>query len=176
MVNFAYGPVELYLIGLSEQGLAPQALDALLSLQKREIVRVLDFVIVTKNDDGEVTFVEIDEDSIEYGVAGDELGAVGLAGDEDIQDLAQALPPGGSAAVVALEMLWAKELASTLAATGGEVLSFERVPAPVVNALIEAVDVELLAEAVEEAELEDELAEVEAALDEDESSSATDKA
>ena len=61
------------------------------------------------------------------------------------------MPAGGSAAVVALELVYARKLASALAASGGVVLSAERIPAPVVNALVDAIEEEV-AEEIEELE------------------------
>jgi hypothetical protein len=38
--------------------------------------------------------------------------------------------------LLAIELLWAKNLASKFAASGGIVLQTERIPAPVVNAVL----------------------------------------
>ncbi|MGH3692212.1 MAG: DUF6325 family protein, partial [Microbacterium sp.] len=68
--------------------------------------------------------------------------AAGLAGDEDVEELADALAPGQSAAIVVLELTFARTLAQNLAAAGGQVLRSERVPAPVVNAMMDILDQE----------------------------------
>jgi hypothetical protein len=41
-----------------------------------------------------------------------------------------------------LELAWAKRLAEKLSASGAQVLSAERIPAPVVNALVDAISEE----------------------------------
>ena len=93
---------------------------------------------MSKSESGEVSIVEIEEDSADYGAL--DLVLSGITGDEDIEALGEVVPPGGSAAVVAIELLYARKLAESLAATGGVVLSAERIPAPIVNALVDAIE------------------------------------
>ncbi|WP_396657625.1 DUF6325 family protein [Microbacterium sp.] len=154
MAEFRYGPVELYLVGFEGERPAPAVVDALAGLLESGLMRLLDFIIISRSEDGEVTVVEVEEDADEYGLGDLELAAIGIAGDEDIDELAELVPPGQSAALVVLEMAYARDLAEKIAASGAEVLSVERIPAPVVNAIVDAVDE---VEAEIEAELEDEL-------------------
>ncbi len=142
MAQFTFGPVEFYLVGLAEDRPSPAIMAALNELIEAGTVRLLDFVLISKSGDGEVTLTETQENAGEYGLEGVEFGAAGLAGDEDVEELAALVEPGTSAAVVVLELAWAKKLAEKLAAAGGEVLSVERIPAPIVNALVDSVDEE----------------------------------
>ena len=57
----------------------------------------------------------------------------GLAGEEDVTDLAADLPPGSSAAILVVELAWAKAFSQALYDAGGAVIGRETVPAPVVN-------------------------------------------
>ena len=52
---------------------------------------------------------------------------------------------------MALELVYARKLAGALAASGGVVLSSERIPAPIVNALVDAIEEEV-AEEIDEIE------------------------
>lgn len=142
MAQFTFGPVEFYLVGLEGDRPSPGVIDALGELIDAGTVRLLDFVVISKSDDGEVTVVEIEDQSEEYGFGGIEFGAIGLAGDEDIEEFAAVVEPGASAALVVLELAWAKHLAEKLSASGAQVLSAERIPAPVVNALVDAISEE----------------------------------
>ncbi len=138
MAEFRYGPVELFLLGLEDERPDPAFIASLVELVESGIVRILDFVLVSKSESGEVSIVEIEEDSADYGAL--DLVLSGITGDEDIEALGDLVPAGGSAAVVALELLYARKLAESLAASGGVVLSAERIPAPIVNALVDAVE------------------------------------
>jgi uncharacterized membrane protein len=141
MTEFAFGPVELYLVGFEGDRPSPGVMSALLDLMDGGLVRLLDFVIVSKSDAGEVTVIEVEGDE-DYGFGDVELIATGITGDEDIDELAELIPPGGSAALVALEMAYARTLAERLADSGGVVLRSERIPAPIVNAVLEAAEKE----------------------------------
>ncbi|GAA1701956.1 hypothetical protein GCM10009808_19900 [Microbacterium sediminicola] len=140
MADFRYGPVELYLVGLEGDRPSPATIAALADLLEGGLFRLLDFVIVSKSALGEVTVTEIEDETDEYGFGGIELAEIGIAGDEDIAELAELIEPGTSAAVVALELVFARNLAAKLAASGGVVLSTERIPAPVVNAIMDLAD------------------------------------
>ncbi len=72
---------------------------------------------------------EVDDIDEGFGFEGFALDVAGLAGQEDVEELAELVAPGTSAAVVAIELLFAKRLAERLAAAGGVVLSNERIPA-----------------------------------------------
>ncbi|WP_206535711.1 DUF6325 family protein [Microbacterium sp. 4R-513] len=150
MAEFRYGPVELFLLGLEGDRPDPRLVAELAELVDDGILRVLDFVIISKSESGDVTVVEIEDDDDDYAAL--DLVLSGITGEEDIAELAELVPEGGSAAVVALELVYARRLASSLAASGGVVLSSERIPAPVVNALVDAVEEEVAEELVEEYE------------------------
>lgn len=140
MAQFTFGPVEFYLVGLDGDRPSPAVIDALGELIESGTVRLLDFILISKSDAGEVTVTEIEDQTEEYGLGGVEFGAIGLAGDEDVEQFAELVPPGASAALVVLELAWVKRLAEKVAASGAEVLSVERIPAPVVNALVDAIE------------------------------------
>lgn len=148
MSTFRYGPVELYLVGFEGESPDPATIAPLVELVDSGLVRVLDFVIVSKSEAGDVDVVEIDADDFAL-----TLHEVGFTGEEDIAALAEQVPEGGSAVLVALEMVYARKLAEGVAASGAVVLSAERIPAPVVNAVMDLDDAveEVLEEALEEA-------------------------
>jgi len=135
MAEFKYGPVELYLVGFEGEAPAPDTLQALGDLADSGLIRILDFVLISKSDDGEITVIEIEDDDFPL-----DLYEVGIAGEEDIEEFAELIEPGGSAALIALELLYARKLAESVAASGAVVLSAERIPAPIVNAVMDAAE------------------------------------
>ena len=143
MAEFEYGPVDIYV--LSFQGDRPDdaTLSALGELMVCDEIRLLDLLIVARGEDGEVTVREFEEFRDDYGFTVVELEASGVIGDEDIDELGEQIPPGTAGAIMAIELLFAKKLASAFAASGGEVLQVERIPAAVVNEVFAAAaDVE----------------------------------
>lgn len=136
MAEFEYGPIDLLLIGFEGDRLDAGTVQALEELVEGGEIRLLDLVIVSRELDGSLRIVEIADEGESYGFSAIELEAAGLVGSEDVDDLAPRIPEGMSAAVAAIELVWAKKLASRFAEGGGVVLSTERIPAPVVNALL----------------------------------------
>ncbi|UJP11079.1 DUF6325 family protein [Microbacterium sp. KUDC0406] len=129
-----YGPVELNVISLASPSPSPGLLHALAAQIRAGVVRLLDFVVVSKSESGAVKYEEIDVEA--YELADLVVHLPGLAGEDDLQALAEGIPAGGAAAVVALELLWARELAEQLAGDGSVVIATERIPAPVVNTIV----------------------------------------
>lgn len=142
MNDFRFGPAEFYLVGFEGERPDPATFRALTDLIDSGVVRLLDFVLLSKSASGEVEIVELDDDDGDLGLDDFQPIAAGLAGEEDVEALAAALDPGQSAAVVVLELTFARALAQSLAAAGGQVLRSERVPAPVVNAMMDILDQE----------------------------------
>lgn len=142
MNDFRFGPAEFYLVGFEGERPDPATFRALGDLVADGVVRVLDIVLLTKSEAGEVDILELEDDALALGFEGFEPIAAGLTGEEDVELLAEALLPGRSAAVIALELSFARTLAQNLAAAGGEVIRSERVPAPIVNAMMDILDQE----------------------------------
>ncbi|KQZ11538.1 MULTISPECIES: DUF6325 family protein [Agromyces] len=136
MAEFEYGPVELYLVGFEGDRPDPGTLEAIGELVEGGEIRLLDFLVISRELDGSVLITEFEEVSDEYGFGTVELEAIGLVAEEDAHELAQGIPPGTSGALLAIELVWAKRLASRFAQSGGLVLQTERIPAPVVNAAL----------------------------------------
>lgn len=138
MAELEYGPVDIYVV--SFQGSRPDdaTLSAVGELMLGDQIRLLDLLIVARAEDGSVTIREFEEFRDEYGFTVVELEASGIIGDEDIDALADGIPPGMAGAIMAVELLWAKRLASAFAASGGEVLQVERIPATIVNEVFAA--------------------------------------
>jgi len=138
MSEFRYGPVELHLIGFPGDSLDPGVVQALADLLEGGLLRLLDVVIIARSEEGDVTVVEIDDQDDVFGDL--VIGAAGLAGAEDIAEFAEHVPPGASAALFVLELLYARELANRLGESGAVLLRTERIPAPIVNAIVDAIE------------------------------------
>ena len=140
MKEFRFGPVEFYLVAFDGDRPDPSTFGALTDLVSKGVVRVLDFVLVTRTAEGDLDILEVEEDDGSAVLDGLEPIVAGLASEDDVR--AEVVPPGRSAAVVVLELLFARTLAQDVAAAGGQVLRSERVPAPVVNAVMDILEQE----------------------------------
>lgn len=144
MTDLEYGPVELVLAEFDGELPDPGVIEAIGALIDAGTVRLLDLVLVARDEDGTVNYLELDDAGIEFGELN--LVADGIAGDEDVQELGGRLAPGSSALLLVVELLWVKNLASRLLESGGRVVDAIRIPAPAVSAVV----AEAVAEAVAE--------------------------
>jgi Family of unknown function (DUF6325) len=116
----------------------------LLALVDSGTIRVIDVLILTKNEDGTVDAMEL-SDIEELG----ELQAVEaqlaeLLAADDVENLAAAMDPGSTAGVLIWENLWAAPFASAVRHSGGELIANGRIPIQAIIASIEADEVNAL--------------------------------
>ncbi|KQP74261.1 MULTISPECIES: DUF6325 family protein [Microbacterium] len=133
MTTFDYGPIEFYAIGFEGDRPGPAVLQAIDDLVASGTVNVLDLVFARRSPEGEIEVLEL-SDTIDDGAPA--LDLAGLAGQDDILYLAENLEPGSSAAILVIELLWAKSFAAALYDAGGAVIAREGIPAPIVNAFL----------------------------------------
>jgi len=133
MTTFDYGPIEFYAIGFDGDRPGPAVLAAIDDLVTSGTVNLLDLVFARRSPEGELEILEL-SDTIDDGAPA--LDLAGLAGEEDIVALAEGLEPGSSAAILVVELLWAKSFAAALYDAGGTVLARHGIPAPIVNAFL----------------------------------------
>lgn len=135
--QFAYGPIDVYVVEFEGEGLSPAVLDALLELSATGTVRVVDLVVVTRNADGSVDVSELRDNAAKaLSGIGLDLEIEGLIGQDDIAESIADVSPGFGVAIAAIEMRWATTLASRLAAASGRVVRTERISAPLVDELV----------------------------------------
>lgn len=135
----AFGPVDLYLLGLPSEFPDPAALASLMELVDAGVLRLLDLILVSRAETGETRIVEVETLADGFDFDATVLGAVGLVGLEDIAELSAAIPTGASALLVAVELVYQRELATRAADSGATLLGYERIPAPIVNALADSL-------------------------------------
>jgi uncharacterized membrane protein len=146
-----FGPVQILVIGFENGRFSGAILEELRRLREHDIVRLVDLLFVTKNPDGEVTALERsdltkgefrDLGALTGALVG--LGAAGSAGlepgaaagaetagtgtvfdQEEVWEVADAIPAGSSAALALLEHRWAIPLRDAIADAGGVTVADE---------------------------------------------------
>lgn len=114
----------------------------LASLVERELVRVLDLLILRKDLDGSVEAVELHE--IEESLVGElaelEAELALLLAEQDVEDIGVALEPGSVAAVLVYENRWAGPFGSAVRKAGGQLVANGRIPTQAILAAIGSDD------------------------------------
>ena len=112
----------------------------LLALVDAGTIRVIDVLILTKDDNGEVEATEL-SDVPELGeLATLEAELAELLAAEDVANLAAAMEPGSTAGVLIWENLWAAPFAAAARRSGGQLIANGRIPIQAIIASIEADD------------------------------------
>ena len=101
-------------------------------------IRVIDILILVKNEDGSVEALELSdlEQLGELQVLEAELAE--LLAEEDVLNLAAAMDPGSVAGVLIYENLWAAPFAAAARRSGGQLIANGRIPIQAIIASIEA--------------------------------------
>ena len=139
----ATGPVEYLLVGFPGNNFTGEIASELEKLISSGTIRVLDLVFLSKDSDGEVTMLEVDELEALASFTALDGDVGGLIGSEDVQHAAQALAPDSSAGLLIWEDVWAAPFANALRNANGVLLEGGRIPyqliAPALAALPDPV-------------------------------------
>jgi hypothetical protein len=110
----------------------------LLALVDAGTIRVIDVLILSKDENGVVDATEL-ADIEELGeLQAIEAELAELLAEEDVAHLAAAMDPGSTAGVLIWENLWAAPFASAARRAGGQLIANGRIPIQAIIASIEA--------------------------------------
>ncbi|TQF74910.1 DUF1269 domain-containing protein [Rhodococcus spelaei] len=132
------GPVELVVLTFPGSRVDEATIQAIQEVVAQGYVTLLDLVYIAKDEAGNVTQVDVDEDLDDIGLAILSIEAKALISDEDLDVVRDSLEPGTSAAVVVYEESWARNVATAVGAAGGEVALHVQIPRDDVLAALDA--------------------------------------
>jgi len=101
-------------------------------------IRVLDLVIITKDEAGNIAAIEASEASPELAASLAALGIEGknLLGQDDFEDIGEALEPNSTCGLMVWENVWAADFAKSLRDADGILLGQGRIPAAYLEELL----------------------------------------
>jgi hypothetical protein len=138
------GPVDYLVVEFppGHQNFTGEVAAELGKLVDQKLIRVLDLVLLEKNQDGTINVLEIDDlDQVdELRVA--ETQVAELLAAEDIENLGHALEPGTVAGALVYENLWAAPFGSAVRRAGGQLVANGRIPIQAILAALEADEAE----------------------------------
>jgi len=131
------GPIDYVVLewpGRQPQG---EAAPLIVDLHDRGIIRILDVALMVKEEDGSIATMSMDDDEAFGEFAGATTGVLGV---EDLEEAANALNPGTSAAVLVWENRWAAPVATALRRSGGQLVASGHIPVQAILAALDAVE------------------------------------
>jgi hypothetical protein len=137
------GPIDVVVIAYpAGSPMTGEAIPILLDLVDRGIVRVIDALVVRKEEDG--TFSGFDVADLDDESAGDLTvfagATTGILDDEDVATAAAEIEPGTAAVMIMYENRWAAAFVAAVRRNGGVPIAFQRIGADQLMAAIEAAD------------------------------------
>src|SRR6188768_4015351 len=112
----------------------------LIALVDAGTIRVIDVLILTKNEDGSVDAQELGDIEELGELQAVEAQLAELLAEGDVMHLAAAMEPGSTAGVLIWENLWAAPFAAAARRAGGQLIANGRIPIQAIIASIEADD------------------------------------
>ena len=136
------GPVDWIVVEFPGSRFNGEIAPALRDLVDRDVVRVLDLLVLKKDSDGTLEAFELsDLDTTEIGeLRNYESQLAMLLSEDDVTAVAAAIVPGSSAAVLVWENTWAAPFASAVRHSGGQLVASGRIPIQALLAAVEADD------------------------------------
>jgi uncharacterized membrane protein len=164
----AIGPVQMLIVGFQDPDFRGEILEELTRLKDADIIRLIDLVVVKKDDEGNIETLhtsDLDEDdALEFGAVAGALIGLGMAGeegaeagamagaeamadgqlfdDDQVWYAADAIPNGTAAGVALIEHRWAIPLRDAIIRANG---------VPLVDEWIHATDLMAVGVATAEA-------------------------
>ena len=136
------GPVDFLVIEFpaGQTNFTGEMAAELVSLVDAGTIRLIDAIILTKDETGAVDAMEL-ADAGDLGELVDlEAQLAELLAAEDVAHLANAMDPGSVAGVLVYENLWAAPFARALRRGGGQLVASGRIPVQALLAAIEAAE------------------------------------
>ena len=140
------GPVDYVIVEFppGAQNFTGEGAEELIRLHDAGIIRIMDILILVKNEDGSIDAQEL-SDLPELGELRQIEGQLAQTlAEEDVENLAAAMDPGSVAGVLVYENVWAAPFASAMRRAGGQLIANGRIP---IQAIIAAVEADMALEA-----------------------------
>jgi hypothetical protein len=133
------GPVDWMVVEFPGSRFRGEIAPALDDLVEQGTIRVLDLVLIRKDEDGGLEFFELsDLDETELGrLRSYETALAELLSEDDVVAVAEAVDPGSTAALLVWENLWAAPFGSAVRRAGGQLVASGRIPVQAMLARLE---------------------------------------
>ena len=136
------GPIDYVVVEFPSGRMTGRAMPLLVDLVEKGTIRILDLVLVRKDQDGSVrglVVADLDGDE-QLDLAVFEGASSGLLDQGDIDEASAILTPGAAAAIMVYENVWAAPFAVALRRAGGQLVASGRIHTQAMLAALDAAE------------------------------------
>jgi uncharacterized membrane protein len=136
------GPIDFIALEFPGNQFKGEILPDLFELADKEIIRIIDLVTITKDQDGQVTVRELRELDSGHIEMFNPLKAEAnqMITESDIEMIAEKLGNNSTAGILLIENLWAKKTKQAMLDANGRLVMFERIPHDVVEEALAEIE------------------------------------
>jgi len=137
------GPVDYIVVSFEGNNFDGSILEELVKATDSGAVRVVDLLFVIKDDEGNVTVAEIEDQADDLKAVAAAIGHDGelpLLTEEDVNKLGAQMQNDTSAGILVIEQLWAKGLKEALTKAGASLLDEGRIHPDKISAAVEELE------------------------------------
>jgi hypothetical protein len=138
----AMGPISYLIVEFPGNKMTGEGLPILVDLVERGLIRILDFLFVTRDADGSLSAIELQDLDLDgdIDVAVFEGVSSGLLDEGDLADAASVIEPGSSAGILLFENRWARLFTQALRRGGAELVAAGYIPLDALEASLDAAE------------------------------------
>ena len=121
----ALGPISYLVVEFPGNKMTGEGFPILVDLVERGVIRILDLAFITRDADGSVRAVELNDIDLDgtIDLTVFEGASSGLIDDGDLADAAPVIEPGSSAGILIFENRWAATFTQALRRGGAELVA-----------------------------------------------------
>jgi hypothetical protein len=138
----ALGPISYLIVEFPGSKMTGEGLPILVDLVEQGLIRILDLLFATRDEDGSLRTVELQDLDLDgqIDVAIFEGASSGLLDESDLADATSVIEPGSSAAILLFENRWARSFTQALRRGGAELVAAGYIPLDALAASLDAAE------------------------------------
>jgi hypothetical protein len=136
----AMGPISYLIVEFPGNKMTGEGFEILIDLVDRGLVRILDLTFVTRDEDGSVRGLQLQEIDSAFDLTVFEGASSGMLDDSDYADAASVITPGSSAGILIFENRWATSFVQALRRADAQLVAAGYIPQDTVLASLDATE------------------------------------
>jgi hypothetical protein len=134
------GPISYLIAEFPGNKMTGEGFPALVDLVDRGLIRILDLIFVTRNQDGSLQALELQDLGDEIDLTVFEGSSAGLLDEGDLTEAASVIEPGCSAGILIFENRWATQFTQALRNSGAQLVAAGYIPQDAILAALDATE------------------------------------